>query len=124
MRKIIILLLLLGTAMSCNQDTFEITEPISMVPESLEMVESVGVKLENIFVSDQVYINVKLPKDGTYRLKIRSIDGTLLSQEMLTAKEGNNLLSAYTATLENSSYTIELADINHNTLGTEIFVKQ
>lgn len=124
MRKIIISLLLLGTALSCNQDTFEITEPISMIPESLEMLEPVGVKLQNIFVSDQVYINVKLPQDGTYRLKIRGIDGTLLSQEMLTAKEGNNLLSAYTSTLEKSSYTIELSDVNHNTLGTEVFVKQ
>jgi hypothetical protein len=124
MKKLLITLTVLGILVGCTRDTFEIVEPITFVPESLEISSVSGLKLENVFTSNQVLMNVKLPKDGTYRLKIRGIDGTLLSQEKLTAKEGNNLLSTYTSALEKSSYTIELTDINHNTLGKLVFVKQ
>lgn len=124
MRKLVIVLMVLGIVVGCTRDTFQIVEPINLVPESLEIAKASGLKLENVFVSNEVLMNVKLPKDGTYRLKIRGIDGTLISQEKLTAKAGNNLLSTYTSALEKSSYTIELTDINHNTLGKLVFVKQ
>ena len=115
-----IILMLVG----CSQDTFELVDPIQMVPESMEMIEVRGIKLETVFVSDKVSVNVKLDKGAQVRLKIRDISGKLVSQEKLTAKEGNNLLSIYTNSLEKSSYTIELTTDEGNVLGSDIFVIQ
>jgi hypothetical protein len=115
-----IILMLVG----CSQDTFELVDPIQMVPESMEMIEVRGIKLETVFVSDKVSVNVKLDKGAQVRLKIRDISGKLVSQERLTAREGNNLLSIYTNSLEKSSYTVELTTDEGNVLGSDIFVIQ
>ena len=115
-----IILMLVG----CSQDTFELVDPIQMVPESMEMIEVRGIKLETVFVFDKVSVNVKLDKGAQVRLKIRDISGKLVSQERLTAREGNNLLSIYTNSLEKSSYTVELTTDEGNVLGSDIFVIQ
>lgn len=115
-----IILMLVG----CSHDTFELVDPIQMVPESMEMIEVRGIKLETVFVSDKVSVNVKLDKGAQVRLKIRDISGKLVSQEKLTAKEGNNLLSIYTNSLEKSSYTVQLTTDEGKVLGSDIFVIQ
>jgi len=122
MKKVIIGLMFLGMLVACTQDEYMINEPISFVPESLQMVEPIGVKLENTFVTDKVSVNVKLPSSGTYRLKIKDISGKLVSQEKLSAKEGDNILSIYTNSLEKSSYTIELQTEDNLLLGSSVFV--
>lgn len=115
-----IILMLVG----CSHDTFELVDPIQMVPESMEMIEVRGIKLETVFVSDKVSVNVKLDKGAQVRLKIRDISGKLVSQERLTAREGNNLLSIYTNSLEKSSYTVQLTTDEGKVLGSDIFVIQ
>ena len=122
MKKVIIGLMFLGILVSCTNDEYIVYEPNSFVPESLEIIEPVGLKLENTFVSDKVSVNVKLPSDGTYRLKIKDIVGNLVSQEKLSAKEGNNILSIYTTSLEKSSYTVELQTEDGILLGSSVFV--
>jgi hypothetical protein len=104
----------------------DIMEPIfvSEVPDTLLMDELVGIKLENTIVSNEVRMNVKLPNDGTYRVKIRDIKNSLISQEKLTAQEGDNILSVYTSSLDKSSFTLELTDVNHNVIGRTVFVNQ
>lgn len=123
MKKLLTLLVLL-TLTSCMKD--DIMEPVfvSEVPETLLMDELVGIKLESVIVSSQVRMNVKLPNDGTYRVKIRDINNTLISQEKLTAQEGDNILSVYTSSLDKSSFTLELTDVNHNVMGRTVFVNQ
>ena len=123
MKKLLTLLVLL-TLTSCMKD--DIMEPVfvSEVPDTLLMDELVGIKLENTIVSSEVRMNVKLPNDGTYRVKIRDIDNSLISQEKLTAKEGDNILSVYTSSLDKSSFTLELTDVNHNVIGRTVFVNQ
>ena len=115
MKKLLTLLVLL-TLTSCMKD--DIMEPVfvSEVPDALLMDELVGIKLENTIVSSEVRMNVKLPNDGTYRVKIRDIDNSLISQEKLTAQEGDNILSVYTSSLDKSSFTLELTDVNHNVI--------
>lgn len=122
MKKLTYALLLL-LMVGCTKD-IEFIGPMSLVPENLKIEEPVGLKLESIFVDTAVSINVKLPQDGTYRLKIRNIDNTLISQERLSAKEGDNLLSIYTKNLNKSSYTVELTTDDHNVLGRTVFVNQ
>lgn len=123
MKKLLTLLVLL-TLTSCMKD--DIMEPVfvSEVPETLLMDELVGIKLESVIVSSQVRMNVKLPNDGTYRVKIRDINNTLISQEKLTAQEGDNILSVYTSSLDKSSFTLELTDVNHTVIGRTVFVNQ
>lgn len=122
MKKITIGLLFLGMLVACTRDEFQIEDPMVFVPETLQIVEPVGLKLESTFVTDKVSINVKLPQDGIYRLKIKNIEGKLVSQEKLTAVKGDNLLSIYTNSLEKTSYSIDLQDESGNVLGSSIFV--
>ena len=93
------------------------------IPKELQIADVVGLKVESIFVSEEVNINAKLPYSGTYRIKIRDIGNTLVSQEKITAKEGDNILKVYVSTLANDSYILQLTDDTHNILGvTNIIV--
>ena len=112
-------------ALGCTYDPVEEVEFVdSLVPKELTIIEPVGLKLENIFVTDKVSINAKLPQDGIYRLKIKDIGGKLISQEKLEAKKGDNLLSIYTSSLPKTSYTVELHTDSGTLLGSSIFVIQ
>lgn len=121
MKKLIYLLPLLFVT-SCAQDTPFIEEVSIAVPEVLQIKQSVGIKTESTIVTEEVRMNVKLPYSGQYRIKLRDIEGKLVSQEVVLANMGNNLLKVYVATLPKSSYKIELADLDHNVLGTENIV--
>lgn len=123
MKKLLSLIVLLSLT-SCMKD--ELIEPIFIdsMPEALVIDELVGIKLESTIVSSEVRMNIKLPEDGTYRVKIRDLDNSLISQEKLTAQEGDNLLSVYTSSLDKSSFTLELTDVNHNVIGRTVFVNQ
>jgi len=123
MKKILTLLSLI-LVMGCYQDDDLVTlYPDQEVPQSLQIKELIGIKLENTIVTDRVAMNVKLPLDGKYRIKIRQgITNELVSQEMITAGEGDNLLKVYVASLEKSGYMIQLTDEFHNVLGNESFV--
>lgn len=124
MKKLLLSLIVLLSLTSCMKD--ELIEPIFIdsMPEALVIDELVGIKLESTIVSSEVRMNIKLPADGTYRVKIRDLDNSLISQEKLTAKEGDNLLSVYTSSLDKSSFTLELTDVNHKVIGRTVFVNQ
>lgn len=111
------LLFILGCAQE-DKDIFLEGE----TPQSLEIVESTGLKLENLFVSNKVAINVKLPEDGVYFIRIIDIAGKTVSQEKITASKGDNILNAYTTALEKSSYQIAVIDSNNRLIGIENFV--
>ena len=108
--------------LGCAQDEPFIQEVSLEVPKTLEITELIGIKTESIIVSEEVRMNVKLPYSGQYRIKIRDIEGTLISQEVILANMGNNLLKVYVSTLPKSSYRLELADIDHKVLGAETIV--
>src|SRR5210317_2655169 len=116
MKKILSLILVL-VAFSCARDEQFIQEIAIDIPQSLEIKELIGLKTESIIVEEEVRMNVKLPYSGEYRVKIKDIEGTLLSQEVILANEGNNLLKVYVSTLPSSSYKLELTDLNHELLG-------
>ena len=114
-----LMLLVLGT--KCTSDHYDYVD-FTYVPDALVIVEPQGIKLENTVVEDQVDINVKLPVDGTYRIKIVDISGKMVSQEKITAKEGDNILKIYVKALPVSSYEVQLLDDETNILlGKQIF---
>ena len=124
MKKLLLLLLTFTILIGCAKDD-EFLEPITNeeVQQSLQIKELIGIKLENTIVTDRVAMNVKLPLDGKYRIKIRhGINNELISQEMIEAEEGDNLLRVYVASLDKSGYMIQLTDEFHNILGNQSFV--
>ena len=124
MKKLLLLLLTFTILIGCVKDD-EFLEPITNeeVPQSLQIKELIGIKLENTIVTDRVAMNVKLPLDGKYRIKIRhGLNNELVSQEMIEGEEGDNLLRVYVASLDKSGYMIQLTDEFHNILGNQSFV--
>ena len=121
MKKLVPFILLL-IAFGCTQDEAFVYENSIDVPKSLQISEMIGLKIESIIVQDEVNINAKLPYSGEYRIKIRDIGGTLISQEIITGKSGDNLLKVYVSTLSKSSYRLELTDNEHKVLGAETIV--
>ena len=121
MKKILSLLLIL-IVLGCGPEEIYIEEVSIDIPKTLQINELIGLKIESVIVEEEVRMNVKLPYSGEYRLKVRDIEGTLISQEIILANAGNNLLKVYVSTLPNSSYKLELTDLNHELLGSETIV--
>ena len=121
MKKLLTILTLLFV-LGCAQDDLKIEELSIEVPEVLQIKNTIGIKTEFAIVQEEVRMNVKLPYSGQYRVKLRDIEGTMVSQEVILANIGNNLLKVYVSTLPKSSYIIELADLDHKVLGRETIV--
>ena len=124
MKKLILIFALLFILGCAQDEEFIIVDENQEVPEALVIDDLAGIKLASSIVSDRVAMNVKLPSDGTYRVKIRhSMTNELISQEKLTGKEGDNILKVYVNTLENSSYKLELTKADHTVVGVTVFSK-
>lgn len=120
MKKILLLTLSL-LAISCSKDLDYEMVDFLFVPDNLKIEEPVGIRLSSNIVSNQVDVNVKLPADGTYRIKILDITLNVISQEKLTAKAGDNLIKVYVNTLPQSSFVVELLTEEGSLLGKETF---
>lgn len=120
MKKILLLTLSL-LALSCSKDLdYEMVDFV-FIPDNLKIVESTGIRLASNIVNNEVDVNVKLPADGTYRIKILDLTLKTISQEKLTAKEGDNLIKVYVNALPQSSFTVELLTEDNQLLGREVF---
>lgn len=122
MKKLLTLafgLFLLG---SCTKDDM-IPEPPAPTPNSLEIKSTVGIKLETVFVTSEVAMNVKLENAGTVTIKIFDIANRVVSKETVSVKSGDNILKVYTSALPSSAYRIGLFDSNNNMLGITDFNK-
>jgi len=119
MKKLLALLTIL--VFSCTPDyDFEIV-PYNVVPEELIISETSGIKLQDNVVSNEVNINIKLPNDGTYKIKLTNLTNKTVSQEKITANQGDNILKIYVKSLPVSSYSVELLTENNQLLGKELF---
>jgi len=125
MKKLILLLSLGLLLTGCmKDDVIEVINPTVEIPEVLKIQEAKGLKLESTITSSEVRMNVKLDFPGVYRVKIRDIEKNLVSQEKITANEGDNLLKVYVSALEEDSYTIELTQDDHTLIGITSLVVQ
>jgi len=124
MKKILVILSLIILAGCAKDEDIIVVEPNQDVPQTLIIDELVGVKLESAVVSSAVSMNIKLPLEGTYRVKIKhGLNNELISQEKVQGKEGDNIFKVYVKVLESSSYKLELTDLKHNTIGITSFSK-
>ena len=120
MKKILLLTLSL-LALSCSKDLDYEMVDFLFVPDNLKIEEPTGIRLASNIVNNEVDVNVKLPADGTYRIKILDLTLNIVSQEKLTAKEGDNLIKVYVNALPQSSFTVELLTEDNQLLGREVF---
>lgn len=123
-KQLTIFLLLLVVACTPDKSIISADTPDVVVPKSLAIDELIGLRLESSIVTQEVRMNVKLPHDGTYRIKIRhGLNGELISQEKIQGKEGDNILKVYVNALDNSSYKLDLTTEQHELLGVTAFSK-
>lgn len=122
MKKLLMLSFGLFLIASCTKDNI-LPEPPTPTPNSLEIKSTVGIKLETVFVTSEVAMNVKLENSGTVTIKIFDIANRVVSKETVTVKSGDNILKVYTSALPSSAYRIGLFDSNNNMLGITDFNK-
>lgn len=117
------ILFFIGTLLmvSCQKD--EILPIQIETPQDLQITNSVGLKLQNTFVTDQVSMNVKLESEGVVTIKIFDISNRIVSKETISVKSGDNILTVYTRSLPTSAYRIGLFDSNNRQLGITDFNK-
>ena len=97
----IALILLLG---GCFQE--DVYQPA--LPTNLEIKEKIGIKLESVFATNEVAMNVKAETSGIYTVKIHHISGRIVSKEEVKVQAGDNILKLYTGALPKEPYTIAL----------------
>lgn len=78
------------------------------LPTSLEIKEKIGIKLESVFATNEVAMNVKAETSGIYTVKIHHISGRIVSKEEVKVQAGDNILKLYTGALPKEPYTIAL----------------
>ncbi len=122
MKKLFYVLFIGMTLVSCNEDSFAPENIVNVSPD-LKITNTVGIKLQSIFVTNEVAMNVKLEKAGTATIKIFDIANRVVSKENVNVVAGDNLLKVYTNALPQSAYRIGLFDSNNNMMGITDFNK-
>jgi len=122
MKKLILTVVVLFTLTGCYKDDIVPDIRQELKPE-LQIANSVGIKLESVFVTKEVSMNVKLEKSGVVTLKIFDIGNRVVSKETINVKEGDNVLKIYTSALPSSAYRIGLFDNSGVMLGITDFNK-
>jgi len=123
MKKLILTAFVLFTLTGCYKDDLLLPDIKQDLKPELQIANSVGIKLETVFVTKEVSMNVKLEKSGTVTLKIFDIGNKVVSKETINVKEGDNVLKIYTSALPSSAYRIGLFDNSGIMLGITDFNK-
>lgn len=125
MRKIDKLLglgfLMVLVLLSCRK-TMDIVDPIQIDP-SLKIASLSGIKLQTVFVTNEVAMNVKSEVAQNVTIKIFDIGNRVVSKSTSYVKEGDNVLKVYTNALPSSAYRIGIYDASGKELGITDFNK-
>jgi hypothetical protein len=121
MKKILSLLFMSLLLTGCYKD--DILPTPQSISEDLKMTSSVGIKLQTVFVTSEVAMNVKTETAGSVTVKIFDISNRVVSKETMNVIAGDNLLKVYTNALPSSAYRIGLFDSNNKQLGITDFNK-
>ncbi len=121
MKKTLLLVLISAILTGCYKD--DIVPAPQSVSEDLKMTNQVGIKLQTVFVTSEVAMNVKTETAGSVTVKIFDIGNRVVSKETMNVVAGDNLLKVYTNALPSSAYRIGLFDANGKQLGITDFNK-
>jgi hypothetical protein len=122
MKKITVLSLMVMILVGCTKD--DLFEPISeTIKPELQIQNSIGIKLETSFVTDEVAMNIKIDSPQSVTIKIFDISNKVVSKETMDVVAGDNILKVYTSALPSSAYRIGLYDSKNKQLGITDFNK-
>jgi len=121
MKKLLFVLFGIMVIAGCRKDPF-VTPPV-VVDNSLNITQSVGIKLQSQFVTSEVAMNVKIDAGQNVTIKIFDIANRVVSKETMWVNSGDNILKVYTTSLPSSAYRIGLFDSNGKQLGITDFNK-
>jgi hypothetical protein len=121
MKKLLFVLFGIMVIAGCRKYPF-VTPPV-VVDNSLNITQSVGIKLQSQFVTTEVAMNVKLDAGQNVTIKIFDIANRVVSKETMWVNSGDNLLKVYTNALPSSAYRIALFDSKGKQLGITDFNK-
>ena len=107
--------------LSCRK-TMETIPPVQIDP-SLKIANVSGIKLQTVFVTNEVSMNVKSEVAQNVTIKIFDIANKVVSKSDSYVKEGDNILKVYTNALPSSAYRIGIYDSNGKELGITDFNK-
>jgi hypothetical protein len=99
MKKVITLVLIIIGFVGCTKDDMFI-EPTQQVKPELQMANSAGIKLETVFVTSEVAMNVKMEVAQSVTIRIFDIANRVVSKENVNVKAGDNILKIYTSALQ------------------------
>jgi hypothetical protein len=115
MKRLPIIILIFTVIFACSQMDDPITTTNS-IPLELSL-NSVGIRLESNFVTNEAKMNVKLSQADKITIKIVDLSGKVVSSENIEAKAGDNILTVYTKALPRSSYELQLFNSKNQQLG-------
>jgi len=97
--------------------------PMAEIDPSLKIQSVSGIKLQTVFVTSEVNMNVKSEVAQNVTIKIFDIANKVVSKSTSYVKEGDNVLKVYTNALPSSAYRIGIYDDKGNQLGITDFNK-
>ena len=121
MKKVLLVFAIVTMMVGCTKE--DIVPTPQSVSEELKMTSSVGIKLQTVFVTNEVAMNVKTETAGSVTIRIFDIGNRVVSKETMNVVAGDNVLKVYTSALPSSAYRIGLFDSNGNQLGITDFNK-
>ena len=121
MKKILSVFVLVIILTGCYKE--DILTPSVEVVKGLKIENSVGIKLETVFVTSEVAMNVKMETAQPVTIRIFDIANRVVSKETMNVKAGDNVLKVYTSALPSSAYRIGLFDASGKQLGITDFNK-
>jgi hypothetical protein len=115
MKRLPIIILIFVVIFACSEMD-EPTIATNSIPLELSL-NSVGIRLESNFVTNEAKMNVKLSEADKITIKIVDLSGKVVSSENIQAKAGDNILTVYTKALPRSSYELQLFNSKNQQLG-------
>ena len=109
-------------ALSCRK--IDLPAPVAQeLPSELKISNSVGIKLQTVFVTSEVAMNVKSDIAQTVTIRIFDIANKVVSKSTSDVNVGDNVLKVYTNALPSSAYRIGIYDMSGKQLGITDFNK-
>lgn len=109
-------------ALSCRK--IDLPVPVAQeLPSELKISNSVGIKLQTVFVTSEVAMNVKSDIAQSVTIRIFDIANKVVSKSTSDVNVGDNVLKVYTNALPSSAYRIGIYDSNGKQLGITDFNK-
>jgi hypothetical protein len=109
-------------ALSCRK--IDLPAPVAQeLPSELKISNTVGIKLQTVFVTSEVAMNVKSDVAQSVTIRIFDIANKVVSKSTSDVRVGDNVLKVYTNALPSSAYRIGIYDSNGKQLGITDFNK-